>query len=63
MTDEQLEQMPLLVDAQEQLQQEAADPAFYQQDQAVVSDKLQQLADVDQRLAAAYDRWVELAED
>jgi ATP-binding cassette subfamily F protein uup len=63
----ELDELPALIESlekqQEQLQLEVADPAFYQQDQAAVSEKLQQLADVDQRLAAAYDRWVELAED
>ena len=63
----ELDELPDLIERlegeQEALQQEAADPAFYQQDQASVSQKLEQLAKVDEQLQTAYDRWVELSED
>ena len=62
----ELDALPELIEKleaeQEALQLEAADPGFYQQDQAVVSKKIEQLASMDTKLQQAYDRWEELSE-
>ncbi len=60
----ELDALPALI---EQLEQEIeglhttmADPSFYRQDGEVIAQKQAELADLDARLAAAYQRWEEL---
>ena len=63
----ELDELPNLIDKleaeQEALHLESASADFYQQDQAVVSQKLEQLANMDKKLQRAYERWEELSED
>ena len=63
----ELDELPALIEQleaeQEALQQETMAPDFYQQAKELVAEKLQKLAEVDDQLQQAYDRWVELAED
>ncbi|WP_019530191.1 ATP-binding cassette domain-containing protein [Dasania marina] len=62
----ELDELPSLIEdleAQQQaLQVVTVAPDFYQQEQAVVNTKLQQLAAIDQRLQQAYERWEALAD-
>lgn len=44
----------------EALEQEVADPAFYQQDASDVTTKLQALEQTQQALDAAMERWMSL---
>jgi ATP-binding cassette subfamily F protein uup len=63
----ELDELPGLIERleteQQSLQEESISPDFEQLDKDVVSQKLQQLAEVDEQLQQAYDRWVELSED
>jgi len=45
-----------------QLESQAADPDFYQQDKQIISNAMQRLEDVAKELELAYERWEELAE-
>ena len=62
----ELDELPGLIEdleAQQQaLQAVTVAPDFYQQEQDVINTKLQQLADIDQRLQQAYERWEALAD-
>jgi ATP-binding cassette subfamily F protein uup len=56
-----LEQLPARIEGLEQRQQElqalTADPAFYKQDAAVVTQRLEELRTLEAELEAAYERW------
>ncbi|MCR8921754.1 ATP-binding cassette domain-containing protein [Dasania sp. GY-MA-18] len=62
----ELDELPELIEGLETQQQElqaiTGSADFYQQDKTEVAAKLQQLADLDQRLQQAYQRWEELAD-
>jgi ATP-binding cassette subfamily F protein uup len=57
----ELEQLPARIEGLEQRQQElqalTADPAFYKQDAAVVTQRLEELRTLEAELEAAYERW------
>lgn len=57
----ELEQLPARIEALEQRQQGlqalTADPAFYKQDAAAVTERLKELRAVEVELEAAYERW------
>jgi ATP-binding cassette subfamily F protein uup len=60
----ELEQLPVRIEGLEQRQQElqalTADPAFYKQDAAVVTQRLEELRTLESELEAVYGRWEEL---
>jgi ATP-binding cassette subfamily F protein uup len=60
----ELEQLPARIDGLEQRQQElqalTADPAFYQQPTAVVTQRLEELRSLEAELETAYERWTAL---
>ncbi|SDZ79083.1 ATP-binding cassette domain-containing protein [Microbulbifer marinus] len=60
----ELDSLPALIEQLETeidgLEQEVAQPEFYQQEQATVEARLRQLADKQSQLEAAFDRWSEL---
>ena len=60
----ELEQWPVRIEALEQRQRElqtlTADPQFYKQDQAAMTQQMTELRTLETDLAAAYQRWEEL---
>lgn len=62
----ELDQLPDLIEQLEgqqlALQTETSAVDFYQQSKEIVAERLQALADADQKLQSAYDRWEELSE-
>ena len=60
----ELEQLPARIEGLEQRQQElqalTADPAFYKQEAAIVTRRLEELRTVERELEAAYERWATL---
>ncbi|WP_295801977.1 ATP-binding cassette domain-containing protein [uncultured Microbulbifer sp.] len=62
----ELDALPAKIEELEQqigaLETETADPGFYQQDSELVQNKLQQLAELQQELETAFERWAELDE-
>ncbi|MFD1217785.1 ATP-binding cassette domain-containing protein [Microbulbifer celer] len=62
----ELDALPGKIETLEQsigeMEQEVAAPDFYQQDSEVVQARLQYLADLQQQLEAAFERWAELDE-
>ncbi|MFV8782453.1 ATP-binding cassette domain-containing protein [Microbulbifer sp. SA54] len=62
----ELDALPALIEQLEQqlgeLEAEMAAPEFYQQESGVVQEKLERLADVQQQLETAFERWAELDE-
>ncbi|MFN8595741.1 MAG: ATP-binding cassette domain-containing protein [Anaerolineae bacterium] len=60
----ELAELPHLIESleaeQHQLSAAMAEPAFYQRDRSEIAQAVQQLKELEERLAAAYQRWAEL---
>ena len=60
----ELDQLPLTIEALEseltELQAQTSEPDFYQQEQTLVTSAMAHLAELEDRLQAAYDRWHDL---
>ena len=63
----EIEQLPLLIEELDseltELTENMAEPTFYQQDKESISAVTQRLADIEQELKAAYERWEALEAD
>jgi ATP-binding cassette subfamily F protein uup len=61
---QELAALPELIEslekAQVELQARTAEPSFYQQAQPIIATAMQELADIEEELKQAYERWAEI---